>query len=199
MVDRVSQSNRAVVTERLRFSATPLAGLQIVDRLALQDSRGWFERSFCLDTFQQAGLQKTIMQINRTSTLQKGSVRGMHYQLPPFAEAKVVSCLRGEVFDVAIDLRADSPTFLQWHAEILSAENRRSLLIPEGFAHGFQTLTDNCEMLYFHTANYAPSSAGGVNPLDPKLAINWPLPFSEVSEQDKNLPMMLSTFEGIRL
>jgi dTDP-4-dehydrorhamnose 3,5-epimerase len=190
------------VSERLRFSATKLAGLQTVDRLALQDARGWFERIFCLDTFSafsQAGLHKTIQQINRTKTLQQGSVRGMHYQLPPFAEAKVVSCLQGEVFDVAIDLRTDSPTFLKWHAEILSADNRRSLLIPEGFAHGFQTLSDDVEMLYFHTANYAPTSAAGVNPLDPKLAIAWPLPFTEVSDQDKNLPMLLPNFEGIRL
>lgn len=187
------------MSERLRFSATKLPGLQTVDRLALHDARGWFERSYCFDTFKQAGLQKTIQQINRTKTLQKGSVRGMHYQLTPFAEAKVVSCLQGEVYDVAIDMRAGSLTFLQWHAEILSAENRRSLLIPEGFAHGFQTLSDDVEMLYFHTANYAPSSAGGVNPLDPKLAISWPLPFTEVSEQDKNLPMLLPNFEGIRL
>jgi dTDP-4-dehydrorhamnose 3,5-epimerase len=187
------------VSQRLRFSATKLAGLQTVDRLALQDARGWFERSYCLDTFAQAGLQKTIQQINRTKTLRQGSVRGMHYQWPPFAEAKVVSCLQGEVFDVAIDLRTGSPTFLQWHAEILSAENRRSLLIPEGFAHGFQTLSDDVEMLYFHTANYAPTSAAGVNPLAPKLAINWPLPFTEVSDQDKNLPMLLPNFEGIRI
>jgi dTDP-4-dehydrorhamnose 3,5-epimerase len=187
------------VSERLRFSATPLAGLQTVDRLALQDARGWFERIYCLDTFAQAGLHKTIQQINRTKTLQQGSVRGIHYQKPPFAEAKVVSCLKGEVFDVAIDLRAGSPTFLQWHAEILSAENRRSLLIPEGFAHGFQTLTDDVEMLYFHTTNYAPDASGGVNPLDPALAINWPLPFTEVSAQDKNLPMLLPTFKGIRI
>ena len=149
------------MSERLRFSATKLPGLQTVDRLALHDARGWFERSYCFDTFKQAGLQKTI--------------------------------------DVVIDMRAGSLTFLQWHAEILSTENRRSLLIPEGFAHGFQTLSDDVEMLYFHTANYAPSSAGGVNPLDPKLAINWPLPFTEVSEQDKNLPMLLPNFEGIRL
>lgn len=187
------------MSERLRFSATPLIGLQTIDRLALLDARGWFERSYCMDTFTQAGLQKTIQQINRTKTLQKGSVRGMHYQLPPFAEAKVVSCLLGEVFDVAIDLREGSPTFLQWHAEILSSENHRSLLIPEGFAHGFQTLTDNVEMLYFHTANYAPKCAAGVNPLDPKLAIEWPLTFTEVSEQDRNLPMLLSTFQGIRI
>lgn len=186
------------MSERLRFASTKLAGLQTIDRLALQDARGWLERSYCLDTFAQVGLHKTIQQINRTKTLQKGSVRGMHYQLPSFAEAKVVSCLQGEVFDVAIDLRAGSPTFLQWHAEILSAENRRSMLIPEGYAHGFQTLTDDVEMLYFHTANYAPDAAGGVNPLDPALAINWPLPFTEVSEQDKNLPMLLPTFEGIR-
>ena len=196
----MTQSAKPVaVNERLRFSPTPLAGLQIVDRIALTDARGWFERSFCLDTFQQAGLAHAITQINRTKTLLKGSLRGMHYQNPPFAEAKVVSCLQGEVFDVAIDLRHGSPTFLQWHGEVLSADNRRSLLIPEGFAHGFQTLTDDVEMLYFHTANYAPTAAAGVNALDPQLAIRWPLPLTEVSEQDKNMPLMPPNFEGTRL
>ena len=177
--------------------ASKLAGLQVITRQPIVDSRGWFERTYCADTFAQLGISKTISQINRSFTSQKGSVRGMHFQTAPFAETKFVSCLRGEVFDVAVDLRANSPTFLQWHGEILSASNQRSLLIPEGFAHGFQTLSADCEMLYLHTQKFDPVSSSGINPLDPKLAISWPLHMTEMSDGDKHRPMMLPTFEGL--
>ena len=184
-----------------RFQVTPgsLAGLQVITRQPMVDSRGWFERTYCFESFAELGLDQTIAQINRSFTLQKGSVRGMHFQTAPFIETKIVSCLKGEVFDVAVDLRPDSPTFLQWQGEILSADNHRSLLIPDGFAHGFQTLTDDCELLYMHTQNFAPEASGGLNPLDPKLAIAWPLPVTEMSEGDKHRAMMASNFEGIRL
>lgn len=185
------------MSERFQITPGSLAGLQLIVRQPLGDSRGWFERTYCFNTFAEFGLTKTIAQINRSFTAQKGSVRGMHFQYAPFVETKIVSCLKGEVFDVAVDLRVDSPTFLQWHGEILSAENRRSMLIPDGFAHGFQTLADDCELLYLHTQTFAPEASGGLNPLDPKLDISWPLPITEISENDKNRPLMSSDFEGI--
>lgn len=188
------------MTERFEVKSSKLAGLQVVTRQPIVDARGWFERAYCLDAFASMGITKSIYQINRSFTAQKGSVRGMHFQIVPFAETKFVSCLRGEVFDVAVDLRANSPTFLQWHAEVLSSSNQLSMLIPEGFAHGFQTLSSECEMLYLHTQKYDAASASGINPLDPRLAIDWPLPITdttEMSEGDRNRPMMLPTFEGL--
>jgi dTDP-4-dehydrorhamnose 3,5-epimerase len=188
------------MTERFEVKASKLAGLQIITRQPIVDARGWFERAYCADTFAELGIFKTISQINRSFTVQKGSVRGMHFQTAPFMETKFVSCLKGEVFDVAVDLRANSPTFLQWHAEILSASNQRSLLIPEGYAHGFQTLSTDCEMLYLHTQKFDPASSSGVNPLDPRLAIAWPIPITETTEMsdgDRHRPMMLPTFEGL--
>jgi dTDP-4-dehydrorhamnose 3,5-epimerase len=130
----------------------PLSGLKIIQRKAIEDERGFLSRVFCAEAFAQYGFEKAVNQINQTLTRQKGAVRGLHYQLPPHAEIKLVSCIKGEVLDIAVDLRKDSLTFLHWHAEILSESNRRSLLIPEGFAHGFQTLTNDCEMLYLHSA-----------------------------------------------
>ncbi len=183
--------------ERFKVEVSKLAGLQVITRQPIVDARGWFERAYCFDTFAQLGISKTISQINRSFTVQKGSVRGMHFQTAPFAETKFVSCLKGEVFDVTVDLRANSPTFLQWHGEILSANNQRSLLIPEGFAHGFQTLSADCEMLYLHTQKFDPASSSGINPLDPQLTIDWPLPITEMSEGDRYRPMMLPTFEGL--
>ncbi len=188
------------MTERFEVKSSKLAGLQVITRQPIVDARGWFERAYCADTFVQLGIAKTISQINRSFTAQKGSVRGMHFQTTPFAETKLVSCLRGEVFDVAVDLRSGSPTFLQWHGEILSASNQRSFLIPEGFAHGFQTLSVDCEMLYLHTQKFDPASSSGVNPLDTRLAIAWPLPITETTEMsdgDRHRPMMLPTFEGL--
>jgi dTDP-4-dehydrorhamnose 3,5-epimerase len=185
------------MAERFLVQTSKLAGLHVITRQPIVDSRGWFERAYCFDSFAEFGLNKTISQINRSFTVQKGSVRGMHFQVAPFVETKIVSCLRGEVFDVAVDLRADSATFLQWHGEILSASNNRSLLIPDGFAHGFQTLTDDCEMLYLHTQKFDPQSSSGINPLDPQLAIDWPLAITEMSDGDRHRPMMLPTFEGL--
>lgn len=185
--------------ERFQVRPGALAGLQVITRQPMLDSRGWFERTYCFDTFAELGLNQTIAQINRSFTVQKGSVRGMHFQVAPCVETKIVSCLKGEVFDVAVDLRTNSPTFLQWQGVVLSSTNNCSLLIPDGFAHGFQTLTDDCELLYLHTQNFAPETASGLNPLDPRLAIAWPLPVTEMSESDRNRPMMASDFEGIRL
>jgi dTDP-4-dehydrorhamnose 3,5-epimerase len=182
---------------RFELETSPLAGLHVARRKRVGDSRGFLERLFCTEELHPLISDRSIVQVNRTWTERRGTVRGMHFQHPPHAETKFVSCLRGEVFDVAVDLRRESPTFLQWHAEVLSAENRATLVIPEGFAHGFQTLTDGCELLYFHTAAYAPAAEGGLNPRDPRLAIEWPEPISEISPRDAAHPLLTGDFAGV--
>lgn len=175
----------------------PLAGLKRVTRQRLGDARGFLSRLFCAEELAVAGWQKPIVQINHTRTAKRGTVRGMHYQTPPHAEMKLVSCIRGEVYDVAVDLRVGSPTFLQWHTEILSADNGCALLIPEGFAHGFQTLTDDCEMFYLHSAAYAPDAEAGLRVDDPHLDISWPLPIAEISARDREHPLLTPQFKGM--
>lgn len=184
---------------RFDFLDTLLLGAKVVQRKKNEDSRGFLSRFFCADEFQRIGLKSGISQINHTLTRQKGAVRGLHYQYFPYAETKIVSCLNGEVFDVAVDLRKDSPTFLQWHGVVLSKENQCSFFIPEGFAHGFQTLSEDCELIYLHTAPYAKDAEGALNVLDPKLNINWPLPISDLSDRDCNHLFIDHNYQGIDL
>jgi dTDP-4-dehydrorhamnose 3,5-epimerase len=165
----------------------------------MEDERGVFERFFCAEGLREAGLHKPIVQINRSLTRRSGAVRGMHFQYPPHAETKIVSCLRGEIFDVAVDLRAGSPTLLRWHGEVLSAANGKSLLIPEGFAHGFQTLTHDCELLYLHTELYTPEAEGALNAQDTRLDITWPRGISEMSDRDRSHPILEVAFVGVQL
>jgi dTDP-4-dehydrorhamnose 3,5-epimerase len=179
------------------MTATPLPGLVVVQRQRQEDRRGYFSRFFCASEMSSVGFELPIAQINHTSTRRRGSVRGLHFQRPPHAEDKFVSCLRGEVFDVAVDLRRGSPTFLKWHGEILSADNARSLLIPQGFAHGFQTLEDDCELIYLHSRPYAADAEDGLNPIDPTVGIDWPLAFADISERDSSRPRITSDFTGI--
>ena len=184
-----------------RFSIldTPIADLKIVERQQLGDSRGYLARIFCAEELAAAGWHKPIAQINQTRTQKQGTIRGMHFQRLPHAEMKLVTCLRGAIWDVAVDLRACSPTFLKWHAEELSETNQRALLIPEGFAHGFQTLCDNCELIYLHTMTYTTEAEAGVNPKDPMLSIKWPLSVTELSARDTQHPMLGPQFVGVRL
>jgi len=184
---------------RFDFVATSLSGLVTVQRKVLEDERGFLSRFFCADEFREAGLNKPISQINHTLTRVKGTVRGLHFQYAPNAEIKIVNCLKGEIFDVAVDLRRNSPTFLHWHGEILSDKNRKSLLIPEGFAHGFQALTEDCELIYLHTASYHPESEGALNVLDPNLSVNWPLSIGDISARDRNHSYIDTNFQGIIL
>ena len=176
---------------------TQLTGLKVIQRKPIEDARGFLSRFYCTEEFKAYGFNKTISQINHTLTRQNGAVRGLHYQQLSYAEMKLVSCLKGEVFDVAIDLRKNSPTFLHWHGEVLSEKNQRSLLIPEGFAHGFQALTDNCELIYLHTAPYMKEAEAALNVSDPKLNISWPLSITELSGRDRSHPMIKDDFEGI--
>lgn len=184
-----------------RFDAlpTPMAGLHLLQRKPLSDARGFFQRLFCAEELAEFGWTEAVAQVNHTLTLSKGSVRGLHLQLAPHAEMKLITCLRGAVWDVALDVRKDSATFLQWHAEILSAENQRSYLIPPGFAHGFQTLCDDVEMLYCHSQPYAPSGERGLNVLDGRLAITWPLAIAGMSDKDRQWPMLDAGFEGVNV
>ncbi len=184
-----------------RFTITPLPlkALFVVERKAVEDERGFLSRIFCAEELRAAGWPWPVTQINHAMTKVRGTVRGMHFQLPPAAEAKLVSCLRGAVWDVAVDLRCDSPTFLQWHAEELSAANRRALLIPPGFAHGFQALEADSALVYVHSAAYSPSHEGALNPRDPRLAIRWPLDIASISEKDANSPLIGPDFQAITL
>jgi dTDP-4-dehydrorhamnose 3,5-epimerase len=182
---------------RFVVDATALGGLKLIHRQKFEDSRGFFSRFFCAEQLAHAGFTQPVAQMNHTLTRRRGSVRGLHFQHPPHAEDKLVSCLRGEIFDVAVDIRRGSPTFLHWHAERLSAENGRSLFIPKGFAHGFQTLTDDAELLYLHSTPYVQSAEGGLNPADPMLAIAWPLPFADVSQRDAAHACLTPEFGGI--
>lgn len=184
---------------RFDFIGTPLAGLKLIQRKPIEDGRGFLSRFFCVEEFKNVGLNKNISQINHTLTRKMGAVRGLHYQKPPYAETKIVSCLKGEIFDIAVDIRKGSPTFMHWHGEILSAQNQRSLLIPEGFAHGFQTLTEDCELIYLHTALYAKEAEGALNVADPRLNIHWPLAITELSDRDRLHPIITLEFEGIPL
>lgn len=184
---------------RFAVADLPLVGLKLVARQRLGDSRGYLSRVFCAEELAAAGWVKPIAQINHTYTAKRGTVRGMHFQRPPHAEMKLVSCIRGEVWDVAVDVRAGSPTFLQWHAERLSAENGRALLIPEGFAHGFQALSDDVELLYCHSAAYAAEAEAGLRFDDPALRITWLLEPTDLSSRDKNHPLLTPNFPGVFL
>lgn len=184
---------------RFIIDELPLNGLKRVERKRLGDNRGFLSRLFCAEELGLAGWKKPVSQINHTLTAKKGTVRGMHFQLPPHAEMKLVTCIRGEVWDVAVDLREGSPTFLRWHAERLSVDSATALLIPEGFAHGFQTLSDGAELLYCHSAAYFPESEAGLNPSDKILDIHWPLAITEISMKDSQHPMLNEQFSGLNL
>ncbi len=175
---------------RLLLRDTPLAGVRVVHRQAQVDARGLFARVFCAQELAEAGWTKPVAQINHSRSTQAGTVRGLHWQNPPHAEMKLVSCLAGAVWDVVVDLRAASPTYGHWHAETLSAENQLAMLIPEGCAHGFQSLSADAELLYCHSMAYMPQADAGVFALDTQLAIHWPLPVVGLSARDTALPRL---------
>jgi dTDP-4-dehydrorhamnose 3,5-epimerase len=190
---------RSRPANRFNFQPTPIAGLMVVERKPIEDHRGFFSRFFCNEEFREAGFIRSIAQINHTWTRKRGTVRGLHFQYPPHAEIKIVSCIEGEVFDVAVDIRRNSSTFLRWHGEILSSSNQRSLLIPEGFAHGFQTLTQGSQLIYLHSTPYSAQAEGALNVADPAIGIAWPLRFADISEQDSSRPFVGAGFHGVTL
>lgn len=184
--------------KRFSFIHTPISGLWIAQRVSLNDERGSFARLFCADEFSDIGLNQPIVQINHSINKKSGTVRGLHFQHQPYMETKIVVCIKGEVFDVAVDIRNGSETFLGWHGEILSSQNQRGMVIPEGFAHGFQTLADDTELIYLHTGRYVPEAEDGLHVRDPQIAIAWPMPFHSMSDRDAHYPFLNESFSGIK-
>lgn len=174
----------------MKFAPTPLAGAFVVEIERLEDDRGFFGRSFCQEEFRAHGLSPVVAQCNVSWNRRRGTLRGLHFQASPHAEAKLVRCTRGVIWDVIVDLREGSPTRLRWHALELNAENRLALYVPEGFAHGFQTLADDSEVLYQMSEAHHPNLARGVRWDDPALAIKWPLSVPILSERDRSYPLL---------
>lgn len=172
----------------MKFTPLTLDGAYRVDLERRGDSRGFFARLFCRDEFRQLGLSEAWSQFNVSYSAEKGTLRGMHFQRPPKADAKLVKCMRGTVFDVIVDLRRGSETFGQWASVTLTANGGEMTYIPAGFAHGFQTLTPDAELLYFHSDSYSPEHEGGLHHADPDVAIAWPLEIGTLSERDRTLP-----------
>jgi dTDP-4-dehydrorhamnose 3,5-epimerase len=173
------------------FIETPLPGAWTIELDLLGDQRGWFARTFDADEFAKHGLDPTIVQCNASFNAKRSTLRGMHYQADPHGESKLVRCVRGAIFDVAVDLRADSPTYCRWHGVELSAESRRALFVPAGLAHGFQTLTDDCEVHYQMGHRYVPEASRGVRWDDPAFAIEWPPAppgGRTISDRDRSYP-----------
>jgi dTDP-4-dehydrorhamnose 3,5-epimerase len=183
--------------DSMNILQTVLPGVVVIESPPIADDRGAFARLYCERELADVIGKRRIVQINHSRTNNIGAVRGMHFQKPQHAEMKLVRCLKGRVWDVAVDLRAGSPTFLQWHAEELSSGNSRMMVIPEGCAHGFQVLEADSELLYLHTAFYSPESEGGVSCTDPHLGIAWPLPVTDFSRRDSNHAPITNDFLGI--
>lgn len=181
----------------MRFITTPLAKAYFVECEPFIDERGVFARTFCREEFSEIGFDGHIEQVNYSFTRRRGTIRGMHYQLPPACETKIVRCVRGKIFDVMVDLRKGSPTFLRWFGCELTEENMRMMVVPEGYAHGFQSLTDDAGLIYLVSAPYSPVHERGLRYDDPLLAIEWPLPAGVVSERDRRNPLIDGNFQGI--
>ena len=185
--------------DRFIVKDLPLDGLKLITSKRFEDNRGFFSKIFCHEELSFFNNQKPINQINLSFTKNEGSIRGLHYQTKPYGETKIINCLRGKIFDVAVDLRPKSDTFLEYFSIELSENSNDSLLIPEGFAHGFQTLTKSVEMIYFHSMPYNENYEAGINAFDKNININWPKRTADMSERDKNLPFIDHVFEGVNL
>lgn len=183
----------------MKFVATPLVGAYTIELDLMNDERGGFARTFCKKEFEQIGHSKEFVQFNHSVNTKKGTLRGMHFQVQPSPEIKLIRCVAGKVFDVIVDLRMGSSTFLQWYGTELSRENKRSMYVPEGFAHGFITLADYTELIYHHTGFYTPSADRGLKYNDPLINIAWPEPAALVSEKDNNYGLLNTGFTGIQL
>jgi dTDP-4-dehydrorhamnose 3,5-epimerase len=183
----------------MKFNETKIKGLYIAELEPLSDDRGFFERAYCNKELEKINIKKPIKQINHSLTLTVGAIRGMHYQNHPHSEIKMVRCIVGEVFDVAIDLRKDSDTFLQWHGECLNSENFKMMVIPEGFAHGFQVIKPNSELLYFHTESYTQKAESGMLFNDEKIGIKWPLQVTSISDRDLKHKLITKEFKGLKM
>lgn len=179
------------------FTETSLKDSYVINLQPSQDDRGWFARTYCKNEFNKIGHTKEWVQLNHSYTKQKGTIRGMHYQQPPFSEIKLVRCIAGSVYDVIIDLRKDSITYLKYIGIELSSVNKNMIYIPEGFAHGFQALTDECELIYHHSQFYEPGLEAGIRFNDRAINIDWPLPVTNISSRDNTHPLMEANFKGL--
>jgi dTDP-4-dehydrorhamnose 3,5-epimerase len=183
----------------MKFQETALKGAFVVDLSPFRDDRGQFARTFCMRAFREMGLAEVFVQTNHVRTARRGTIRGLHYQAPPAAEAKLVRCVRGAIQDVMIDLRRGSPTFLRWHSEVLSEENQRMVYAPPGFAHGFQTLEADSEATYQVSAFYTPRLEGCVRYDDPLVKVQWMVPEAILSPKDAGCPLLTPEFRGLEL
>ena len=174
----------------MRFSALELAGVYLVEPEPIADSRGFFARTWCADEFAEHGLETVVAQCNVSFNTHRGTIRGLHYQVEPMAEPKLVRCTAGAILDVAVDMREHSASRYRWLAVELSAENRNALYIPAGFAHGLQTLSDASEVFYQMFERYSPEHSRGLRWNDPRLAIEWPLPALIVSDRDRSFDLI---------
>ena len=181
----------------MTFTPLTLKGSYLVSVVPFEDERGWFARTYCKNEFEEIAHTKEWVQMNHSFTKQKGTIRGMHYQLPPYSEIKLVRCIAGSIYDVIIDLREQSSTYLQWFGTELSAKNKQMMYIPEGFAHGFQTISDDCELIYLHSQFYQPGVEKGIRYNDPQLNIEWPETVTVISERDTQHPLLDMNFKGI--
>lgn len=183
----------------MKIEKLPLCGAAVIEAEPFTDHRGVFARFFCEKELSELIGDRHFVNVNFSRTLKKGAIRGLHFQHPPKAEMKLVRCIRGSVYDVIVDIRKDSPTFLKWFGIELSADNMKMLCVPEGFAHGFQVLEESSEMLYLHSEFYSKEHEGALNYSDPLLAIAWPVELADVSERDKNHKMIDDDFRGVIL
>ncbi len=184
----------------MKITETSIRGAWYWEPLKREDSRGYFYRGFCRQELNDAGISLgEIVQINHSFSVKKGTFRGFHYQVPPFAEEKIVTCLEGEVLDIILDIRKGSETFLQTESVVLSEKNNRSVLIPKGCAHGFITLSENCKLLYLHTAFYKPEFERGISISDPRISVKLPVTIEEISERDQHHALLSQNFEGIQV
>ena len=181
----------------MKFHKTPLDGAYLIELEKRGDDRGFFARFFCENEFGAAGLETRFVQINNSLTAAKGTLRGLHYQLPPAAEVKVVRAIKGALWDVIVDLRAGSPTYRKWFGAELNENNRLMMYVPRGFGHGFVTLSDNVEALYLDSAFYSPEAERGLRWNDPAIGIDWPVPPQEMSDKDRNWPDLDPKFHGV--
>jgi dTDP-4-dehydrorhamnose 3,5-epimerase len=183
----------------MKFIKTPLEGSYLIELEKKGDERGFFARFFCEKEFNAAGLESKFVQINNSLSAKKGTLRGLHYQLPPASEVKLVRAIKGSLYDVIVDLRAKSPTFGKWFGAELSEENRLMMYVPRGFAHAFITLTDNVEALYLVSSFYSPENERGIKYDDPAINIQWPIKPIEISEKDKTWPKFSEEYHGFNL
>jgi dTDP-4-dehydrorhamnose 3,5-epimerase len=183
----------------MRFFETHLQGSYVIELAPFKDQRGMFARTYCKREFRQINHTREFVQFNHSLTYKKGAIRGMHYQVHPDCEIKLIRCMAGKVFDVIIDLRGESPTFLEFFTVELSPDNLKMIYVPEGFAHGFQTLEDDTQLIYHHTGYYNPESERGIRYNDPFIGINWPLYPTDISEKDQHHQLIDKTFKGIKL